>query len=87
MRAARDLVMQGACLTLVSRVTILPECMCSRALHGVGDIAGNIADIMAVANTYALVRARYLSSSTLKILRDERNESGTVGKPNAIFRN
>lgn len=59
MRAARDLVMQGTCLTLVSRVTILPECMCSRAPHGEDDIAGNIADIMAVASTYALVRAKH----------------------------
>lgn len=55
---ARDVVMQGTCLTLVSRVTILPECMCSRALRREGDIAGNIADIMAVASTYALVRAK-----------------------------
>jgi hypothetical protein len=50
--------MQGTCLTLASRVTVLPECMCSRAARGVGDIAANIADIMAVASTYALVRAK-----------------------------
>jgi len=65
-RAALDVVMQGTCLTLASRVTILPECMCSRAaspfLPSLADIGlyrgGNIADIMAVASTYALVRAK-----------------------------
>ena len=57
-RARGDVVMQGACLTLVSRVTILPECMCSRAPRQEGDIVGNIVDIMAVASTYALVRAK-----------------------------
>lgn len=31
-RATLDVVMQGTCLTLASRVTILPECMCSRAV-------------------------------------------------------
>lgn len=30
-RADLDVVMQGTCLTLAGRVTILPECMCSRA--------------------------------------------------------
>lgn len=57
-RCVRDVVMQGTCLTLASRVTILPECMCSRAPRREDDIAGNIADIMAVASTYALVRAK-----------------------------
>lgn len=39
---ARHVVMQETCLTLVSRITILPECMCSRAPHRwEGDIARN----------------------------------------------
>lgn len=56
---ARYVVMQGTCLTLVSRVTILPGCMCSRAPYREADIAASIAEYNGCCErAYALVRAK-----------------------------
>lgn len=76
---ARDVVMQGTCLTLVSRVTILPECMCSRAPPSGGRYRGEYSGYNGCCEHLRFSACETSPLSTLKSPRDGRINGGGGG--------